>query len=149
MMRLLMFALSFCVLAGCSPQNTSLNRLQFSGDMLPFPENYQGEAAQVAIAAGADPEAVFVSYPKDTLGVSAFGPKRWYSCVRGLPPPVPADRLPNIEEALGTWLGSSPRIFDTVLVFSGANRPTVSSRFDSPLCRDAAFRRIVAEMPTT
>jgi hypothetical protein len=40
------------MIAGCSGQNTSLNRLQFSTEVIPFPEHYQAEAARVVARSG-------------------------------------------------------------------------------------------------
>jgi hypothetical protein len=148
-MRAVLVGLALTVLAGCTAQNTSLNRLQFSGDVTAFPEHYQAEAARAVINRGGDLKTAQVSYPQKTLGESVFSPQRWYSCVRGLPAPTRRpDRLPNIEEAIGGWFGPPARVFDTILFFSSSDRmPSVRSGFDSPLCRDAEFWPITAAQP--
>ena len=148
-MRAVLVGLALTVLAGCTAQNTSLNRLQFSGDVTPFPEHYQAEAARAVINAGGNVRTAQVSYPQQTLGASVFSPQRWYSCVRGLPAPTRRpDRLPNIEEAIGGLFGPPLGAFDTVLFFSSNDRmPSVRSGFDSPLCVDAKFGPITAAAP--
>ena len=145
-----LFALTIlaAVVAGCSGQNTSLNRLQFSDETVPFPDDYQAQAARVVADGNVEVASVLVSYPQLTLGASAFEPQRWYSCLSGIPAPVTTPRLPNVEEALGTLLGSRSGVFYTVLVFSGSGgRPTIRSGYDSALCQDVVFEPITAEPP--
>lgn len=148
-MRAVLVGLALTVLAGCTAQNTSFNRLQFSGDVTPFPEHYQAEAARAVINAGGTVRTAQVSYPQKTLGESVFSPQRWYSCVRGLPAPkIRAGRLPKVEKAIAGWLGSPAGTFDTVLFFSGNGRmPSVRSGLDSPLCADAEFGPIIVAAP--
>ena len=89
-----------------------------------------------------------MSFPQEILGASAFGPKRWYSCVRGLPgSELTPQQDTKSGEAIGIWTGQSRGVFDTVLFFSGeGRRPSVSSGYDSLLCRDVAFQ-ITSEPP--
>lgn len=150
MIRSLTVVLVAGIVAGCSGQNMSFNRLQFSAETVPFPDHYQAEAARVVAKRGGDLPNTQVSYPREVLGASAFGPRRWYSCIRGLPGPTPvAGRLLNVEDTIGIWTGHHTRVFDIVLFYSSEGRASVQSGFDSPLCRDAAFEAITAEPPLT
>ncbi len=138
------------LISGCSSQNANLATLQFSGDTGSFPQNYQEEAARVASNRGGDPKFVRVSYPNTTTGAWVGGPKRWYVCVRGLPPPTRPPRRNWTALAESTVRQQHlADVFDVVLVFSGERRPAVTTGFDSPLCAGAAFEPITAEPPVT
>ena len=138
------------ILAGCSGHNLSPHTLQFSGDTLPVPANYEREAARIVRDRGAEPATVRVSEPQTTLGVTAFSPKRWYVCVKGIPAPQgkPQGPLP-IDETVGGWLtpGSDDASYDVLLIFSGAPTPSVREGYDSPLCRNLNYHAITASPP--
>jgi hypothetical protein len=140
-MRAVLVGLALTILSGCSAQNTTINRLQFSEATMAFPGNYQAEAARVALSRGGNIDTAQVSRPQETLGASVFGPKRWYSCVSGLPAPNRRpDRLPKIEDAISGWVSAPTGRYDTILFFSRSDhRASVRSGFDSPLCRDVEF----------
>ena len=147
-MRLVAAALASIFLVACSGQNTSLNRLQFSGASEPFPEHYQVEAARFVQARGAEISTIQVSAPAETLGASAFGPKRWYSCIRGLPAPPPAKTMPTVEQFVSGWLGEQPLHYDVIMIFSaGKPRPSVHDGLDSPLCQGVTFSPLTATPP--
>lgn len=134
------------LLAGCTWQNASLNRVQLNGATRPFPENYQSEAARAVSVGGGYIATAQVSYPMPALGTTALAPQRWYSCVRGMP--TTSTPAPNLEQTIGAALGQRPGISETVLFFSDANgRASVRSGFDSPLCRDVKYEAILAEVP--
>lgn len=148
-MKAVLVGLVLTVLAGCSAQNSTINRLQFSGATVAFPESYQAEAARVVLSRGGRIEAVRVSRPQETLGASVFGPKRWYSCLSGLPAPTrAADRIPKLEDAISGGISAPVGRFDTILFFSTrGHKPSVRSGFDSPLCADAEFESIILASP--
>ncbi|MET3924065.1 hypothetical protein [Devosia sp. 2618] len=149
-MRALLFGLALTLLAGCAGPNIHLQRMQFSGEQIAFPNNYQDEAARVVKEKRGDLKSSTVSYPLPTLGASAFSPRRWYACIRGLPAPPPSTRTPNLEAAVTNLVSPPQGIFDTILVFSEHGvRATVRSGYDSPLCRDAKFGPITAEFPNS
>ncbi len=136
-------------LAGCSGHNMSPHTVQFSGDTIPFPVNYESEAAKVIRERGGDLSTARVSEPKPTLGVTAFSPKRWYVCVKGIPAPQPrASGLLPLDEMVDGWLThkSGEQSYNVLLFFSSQ---TASRRegYDSPLCRDLDYREIKASPP--
>ena len=137
-------------IAACSGPNSGLNTLQFASAALPFPTDYQVEAARVVRDRGGDLGNVLVSYPQQTIGAGVAGPRRWYSCLRGMPAPVSSTSLPLALEMAAEWMSQQPseNRYDVVLVFSSENRrPSVRAGTDSPLCRDAAYEPITAELP--
>lgn len=152
MMRLWSAVFIAVLLAACSGPNTGLNTLQISSEALPFPENYQTEAARVVRDRGGDSAVARVSYPRQTIGAGLLSPRRWYACVSGLPDPVNrSETIPPVLDLVEHWI--SQRVtssYYVVLIFSGdARRPSVKAGLDSPLCRDAAYGPIIAEPPLT
>lgn len=140
------------LLLGCSNHNVSPHTLQFSGENVAFPENYQVEAARIVRDRKADPEFARVSEPQPTLGDTAFSPKRWYVCVRGIPAPKPnSTRPPPVSEVVENWITSRQPsgVYDVLLIFSGRERPSAREGYDSPLCRDQNFLPITVEPPVT
>ena len=138
------------ILAGCSGHNVSPHTLQFSGEAIPFPANYEAEAARIVRDRGVDPEAVRISEPQPTLGVTAFSPKRWYVCVRGIPnPQAKSSGLVPIDEMVDAWLAqtSGDGSYDILLFFSGSQTPSVREGFDSPLCRNRDYVAIRVAPP--
>lgn len=149
-MRLLVLLGATVLLAGCTSPNTSLNRLQFSAETLPFPKNYQSEAARIVAQRGADATLARVSYPRTTLGAGVAAPQRWYVCVQGVSTAPRPERLPNVEELVGNLFASDEArgVHNDVLIFgSEGRRPSVREGYDSALCRDGAFEPITAEAP--
>lgn len=149
-MRLFVLVATTVLLAGCTSPNTSLNRLQFSSDTLPFPDNYQSEAARVVAQRGADASLARVSYPRTTLGTAVTAPQRWYVCVQGVSTAPRPERLPNVEEFVGSLFASDAArdVHNVVLIFgTEGRRPSVREGYDSALCRDVAFEPITAEPP--
>ena len=142
--RFLLYCGLTVLLFGCSSQNMSLITMQFSGATVPYPENYEVEATRVIQQRGGDRDSTRVSQPWTTVGSGPFSPKRWYVCIRGLPPtgrPPQPKALELIEERLGQR--SLPGAYDVVLFFSDkAGRPSVKTGFDSPLCRDLEYHPI-------
>lgn len=150
-MRAVLFAMVAVILAACGPYNTGLNTVQVSAETLPFPENYQVEAARVAATR---PQAIgtsiLVSQPRPTLGVNPLSPQRWFVCVRGLAAPEQAKpSLPPLDRLAGQLidLAAYSGHHDLVLIFSGTARPTVLEGTDSALCRAAVFEPLMATAP--
>lgn len=144
------FALA--LLAGCTGPNTTMATLQFSGATVTFPQNYQREAARVVSQRGFDPASATVSYPRPTLGATAFQPQRWYVCIRGASIAQRPDRLPKAFEILDQAIDprSTAGIHNVVLIFgSDGRRPSERGGFDSPLCRDGQYEPITAKVPLT
>jgi len=140
------------LIAACSNQNTSWSTIQLSGDTMPYPENYQAEAARIVAQRGGDPASASVSQPQSTLGATAFAPQRWYVCVRGLSQAPRPARLPKPMELVDQLFDSraSAGIHNVILVFGApGRRPTVREGYDSPLCHDGRYEMIVAAPPTT
>lgn len=152
-MRSIIFGLAAVLLAACGPYNTGLTTLQLSGETVPFPDQYQVEAARVAATRPRAPGAtLLVSRPQATLGVNALAPQRWYVCIRGLASPsTGAAPWPKLDELAGGILAPASRAghHDVVLVFSGTKRPTLRQGTDSSLCRAAVFEPLTAEAPLT
>jgi hypothetical protein len=125
--------------------------LQFSAEALPFPDNYQVEAARIVSQKRADPQKATVSYPRQTLGVSAFSPQRWYVCIRGVSEKPKPDRLPKAAELAARWLDpqTDQGTHNIVLFFGTTVRPTAREGYDSPLCREGQYEPITAEPPLT
>ncbi|MDB5526966.1 MAG: hypothetical protein JWR51_69 [Devosia sp.] len=149
-MRKYFIALALTVtISSCSGYN--INRMQFSNDAVPFPDNYQVEAARAVAAGHGNLSLAQVSRPQAVVGENAFGPKRWYSCVSGLPAPSRNPKsLPNIEDAVGGLTGSTPGVYYAVLFFSAeGRRPSVKTGFDSQLCQGAAYEPITTAVPVT
>jgi hypothetical protein len=137
------------LLVGCSNQNMSMNTMQFSGATVPYPENYEVEAARVIKQRGGDLASSRASQPWATIGSGPFSPQRWYVCIRGLPPrgePPKPKALELAEERLGhrSFFG----VYDVVLFFSDrTGRPSVRTGYDSPLCRDLEYHPINVDPP--
>lgn len=140
-------------LTACSGPNTGLNTLQLSNEALPFPKNYQVEAARIVRDRGSDIAAARVSQPQQTVGLGVMTPKLWYVCISGLPDPDPdaqRDRLPPLMDFVGdlVYQGSASTRYELVLFFSAEDRrPSVREGWDGQLCRDAAFEQITASPP--
>jgi hypothetical protein len=152
MFKFLVACNTVAVLLGCSNHNVSPHTLQFSGDTVAYPEKYQAEAARIVRDRKADPGFARISEPQLTLGETAFSPKRWYVCVRGISAPKPkSNRPPPAAEIVERWITSRQpaRIYDVLMIFSGRERPSVREGFDSPLCRDQTYVPITAEPPLT
>ncbi|MET3900842.1 hypothetical protein ABIB57_004810 [Devosia sp. UYZn731] len=148
MMLKYLLALSLVsVLAACSGYN--INRVQFSGETIPFPENYQQEAARVVALNGGTISTAKVSRPQETIGESPFGPKRWYSCISGTTEPEKSGNWPNVENLVRGLVGVNDGIYNRVMFFSAqSRRPSVKSGFDSDLCKRAIFEPITAAPPS-
>jgi hypothetical protein len=150
-MRAIVFGLVAVLLAACGPYNSGLNTLQFSSETVPFPQNYQIEAARVAATRPHAPGVTLVvSRPQPTLGLNALSPQRWFVCIRGLASPAgPSRSWPKLDELVGQILdpAANPGNHDVILVFSGTARPTLRQGTDSPLCRTAVFEPLTAAAP--
>lgn len=152
MIKFLVACSSAAILLGCSNHNVSPHTIQFASDTVSYPENYQVEAARIVRDRKADPEFARVSEPQPTLGETAFSPKRWYVCVRGIPAPKPkSSSLPPVAEIVESWVTARPAggVYDVLLVFSGRDRPSVREGFDSPLCQNQTYAPVSAEPPLT
>lgn len=143
--------LAGCLVAGCSPTTAPINTMQFSEETLPFPENYQVEAARIVAQRRADTNGASVSYPQTTLGLSPFSPRRWYVCVRGVSDEPKPERIPRPGDIIEGWI--DPRaeagIHNVVLFFGTTGRPTAKDGYDSPLCRNSQYEPITATAPVT
>jgi hypothetical protein len=143
-------------LMACSGPNTGLNTLQLSGEALPFPENYQVEAARIVRDRGGDIAVARVSRPQQTVGLGVMTPKLWYVCISGLPEPkadvdVQSDRLPPLMDLVDdlVYRRAASTRYEIVLLFSAEDRrPSVRDGWDSQLCQGAAFEQITASPPT-
>ncbi|MET0905444.1 MAG: hypothetical protein ABWY10_05150 [Tardiphaga sp.] len=138
-------------LAGCTGPNTGISTLQFNGDTVAFPEDYQADAAKIlANTPGAsNNSSLTISTPQPTLGVTALSPKRWYACVRGITPPGPRPTTwrPLVDVAR-TYLDPASNVgsYDAVVFYRGSGRPTVRFAWDAPLCRGGSYAPL--ETPT-
>lgn len=150
-MRIAATILAGMLVAACAGPNSSLNTLQFSDETVPFPKNYQVEAARVVRDRSGDPASVLVSYPRPIIGATMIGPQRWYVCLRGVPAPAPSASPPMAAELAAQWLFQQRpenRRFDVVLIFSrDSGRPSIKTGLDSPLCNDGAFEPLTAAPP--
>lgn len=152
MMRMSAALLAALLVAACSGPNTSLSTLQLSGDVVPFPENYQVEAARVVRDRGGDPKVALASYPQQTVGMGIMTPKLWYVCISGLADPAAKRDLPRVMDIVDQWVDVRARAdrFYAVLLFSAeGRRPSVRTGTDSVLCRGVALEPITAEPPVT
>ncbi|WIY53229.1 hypothetical protein O9Z70_01410 [Devosia sp. YIM 151766] len=144
-------AFAICLtLYGCSLQNSGPSNLQFERTAIPFPDNYQSEAAWAVQRRGGDPGIAMVSRPQPMIGRSAFGPQRWFSCISGVAPrQAERDRLPRLADMLDpeAHRGAGPRPHYLLLIFHGAARPDLKDGFDIPLCRALTYEPIGAEAP--
>jgi hypothetical protein len=148
LLKLVSVAATFLILVGCSSGIVSPHTLQFSGATLAYPENYQVEAARIVRDRRADPEFARLSEPQPTIGETAFSPKRWYVCIRGIPASTPkSTALPPLTEMVENLYSPETGVYDVLLIFSGRERPSVREGYDSPLCRDQKYQAITAEPP--
>lgn len=149
-MRVLLI-LAVYLVAGCSPTTAPINTIQFSEETLPFPDNYQAEAARIVAERRADPSDASVSYPQTTLGLSALSPRRWYVCVRGISDELKPQQIPTPGAIIESWL--DPRaeagLHNVILLFGTNGRPVAKDGYDSPLCRDGLYEPITAAASVT
>src|SRR5690606_3963924 len=81
-----------------------------------------------------------ISSPKTTLGSSAFGPQRWYVCVRGVPSSAPASTKKPVWHLAEAWLDPAARREELVLFYNASGLPAIRKSDGSPLCNAAEFR---------
>ncbi len=143
--------LAGCLVAGCSPTTAPINTMQFSEETLPFPDNYQVEAARVVAQRRVDPKDASVSYPQTTLGLNAFSPHRWYVCIRGLSDLQKPEQIPRPGDIIESWIDprANAGIHNVVLIFGETGRPSAREGYDSPLCRNGQYEPITAVAPVT
>ena len=142
--RMIAMACAIAMLGACAGPNTGISTLQFSGETVPFPDDYQAAAIRVLRSnpGFANNPNLSISTPLPTLGVTATSPRRWYACIRGITPPgPPPTRLKPLLEMAGNALdpASVAGSYDAVLFFRGSGLPTVRLAYDAPLCRVASF----------
>lgn len=137
-MRIVILAAALLALAGCAGPNTDIRNLQFSGASAPLPADYRVRAAQAVadlpIEAGG---VVTFSEPKTIVGQTAFSPKRWFVCARGIAPagPKPGGIKP-LAQTIESWVAppqSSGR-YDVMVIFTAAGLTSLYKSFDAPLC---------------
>lgn len=131
-----LLAVMVMALAGCTT-NTSIQNLQFSGQTEPYPEDYREIVWKVVEPLTRNGNAVLVSEPMTAAGMSAFGPRRWYVCVRGLGPGR-ADQT-TLYDSIEGMFGQRPQQAEAVLFLTRGATPIPQHTYDSPLCRQARF----------
>lgn len=150
-MRIVATILAGMFITACTGPNSSLNTLHFSAEALPFPTDYQVEAARVVQDRGGDPASVLVSYPRHTIGAGVTSPRRWYVCLSGMPAPAPSTKAPTAADLAARLLFQQRKSrYDVVLIFSReSGRPSIRTGLDSPLCNEGTFEPITAEPQVT
>ncbi|GLQ53740.1 hypothetical protein [Devosia nitrariae] len=128
-------------LAGCTT-NTNIQNLQFSGETDPYLANYREVVWKAVEPLPREGDVLLVSEPMTAAGMSAFGPRRWYVCVRGLRPGR-ADR-PTLYDSIEGMLGERPQQAEAVLFLTRGATPVPQHTHDSPLCRQARFSTLSA-----
>ena len=138
-MRILLVGAIIVLLGGCSAQNTNMSTLQFSNAATPFPDDYRSRAA-VALKGQVGAEIPLqISRPEPTVGASAFGPQRWYVCVRGVPGSAPAAAKKPVWHLAEEWLDPAARREELVLFYNATGLPAIRKSDGSPLCNGAEF----------
>jgi len=129
-----------CLLSGCTGMNSSINTVQLSGEVSPFPKHYQSAAAR-AVAGRAAAASLEVSRPKLTVGASIMDPQRWFVCVRGLAPEAP----PPVTTKL-PWDAVQVPEYLLVILFNGERASPLKGSYQAELCRDASFEPLTAKI---
>lgn len=145
-MKVLLATFSALMLSGCWAGQFYPATMQWNSTTVPFPDQYQREAARAVAARNGDLSAALVSKPKPMAGTSAFSPQRWYSCISGvIPRSNGRERLPRLAELFDAE--RDPQAYHIMLTFDKFGRPSVKDVLDSPLCRGLQFEPVTAEVP--
>ncbi|MHA6731184.1 hypothetical protein [Devosia sp. A369] len=141
-MRTALIGLVAALLCGCSAQNTNFSTLQFSGETIPYPDDYKMRAARALERQVAADVPIQISKPKIVVGANAFGPQRWYVCVRGAPNSAPNRKKKPVWHIAEEWLDPTIRRDELVLFYNATGVPSVRKSDGSPLCSDAEFETL-------
>jgi len=137
-MRALILTATLLALAGCAGPNTDIRNIQFSGDTAPLPTDYQARAAKAVADLPIAPGATLTfSEPRTVVGQTAFSPKRWYVCARGIAAPgAKPQGVKPITQFLDEWFApaQSEGRYDVVVVFTAAGLTSLHKSFDAQLC---------------
>lgn len=143
MTRLLIASILMVCLAGCSSIVPGPQSLQVSGAQEAFPDDYKARALRV-LGAEAGP-GMSVSAPQLTLGESAFGPKRWYVCVRGVATTTkPSTKLKPVLDMVGDLGRNAAQsgIYEVIVLLRGNGSASRINGFDSPLCTTGRYEAL-------
>lgn len=137
-MRFALILAAGLILAGCTGPNTDIRNIQLSGAENDLPVDYRDRAARaVAGLPLADGAKISFSEPRTIVGATAFAPKRWYVCARGIqsPGPKPVGKKPLLQIADEMLLGATPRgRYDVVVIFDQAGLTSLWKGYDAGLC---------------
>lgn len=143
MIRLLMMSMLALSLAGCSGVVPGPQTLQVSGAEEAFPADYKARALRV-LGDQASP-GMSISAPQLTLGESAFGPKRWYVCVRGVATTTePSTKLKPVLDLAGDLGRNTAQsgIYEVIVLLRGNGSASRITGFDSPLCATGRYEAL-------
>ena len=145
MVRLLTVTILLACLAGCSSGLPGPQSVQVSGAQEPFPADYKARALRV-LGDAAGP-GMSISYPQLTLGESAFGPRRWYACVRGVATTTePSSKLKPVLDFAGDAMrpAATAGIYEVIVILRGNGSASQIKTFDSPLCASGSYEPLAA-----
>ncbi|WP_224703616.1 hypothetical protein [Devosia aquimaris] len=145
MARLLIVSMLVACLAGCSGTMPGPQSIQVSGAEEAYPADYKARALR-ALGDAASP-GMSISAPQLTIGESAFGPKRWYVCVRGVATTAkPPTKLKPVLDLAGDVMrpAASTGLYEVIVVLRGNGSASQIKTFDSPLCASGSYEPLAA-----
>jgi hypothetical protein len=136
-------AMILSAISGCTGDNLSINTLQLSGEVAPFPSDYR--TVSIGAVAGrplADGKTLQVSHPQTIVGNTAFDPKRWYVCIRGIKAPsaLPVKSKPlwqSVEDAVAP--PTTNGIYEVIIILDSDASTSILEAFDAGLCKDVTY----------